>query len=102
MPLSNLPVLNNVEQGHRGIKRRVNARQGFRSLDGAWRTIQDYEILHLIRKGQVRWLPKREVLGETAVGRRLSDPPVGRLQLGYMIEVACTHAGGTRPSVRTI
>ena len=32
------PYLNNVvKQDHRGIKRRVNASQGFRSFDGAWR-----------------------------------------------------------------
>ena len=59
------PYLNNVvEQDHRGIKRRVNASQGFRSFDGAWRTIQGYEILNMIRKGQVRWLPKGDVLGQ--------------------------------------
>ncbi|HET9321371.1 MAG TPA: DDE-type integrase/transposase/recombinase, partial [Bryobacteraceae bacterium] len=59
------PYLNNVaEQDHRGIKRRVNASQGFRSFDGAWRTIQGYEALHMIRKGQVRWLPKGDVLGQ--------------------------------------
>jgi transposase-like protein len=48
----------------RGIKRRVNASQGFRSFDGAWRTIQGYEVLHMIRKGQERWLPKGDVLGQ--------------------------------------
>ena len=59
------PYLNNVvEQDYRGIKRRVNASQGFRSFEGAWRTIQGYEILHMIRKGQVRWLPKGDVLGQ--------------------------------------
>jgi hypothetical protein len=42
----------------------VNASQGFRSFEGAWRTIQGYEILHMIRKGQVRWLPKGDVLGQ--------------------------------------
>jgi len=43
------PYLNNVvEQDHRGIKRRVNASQGFRSFDGAWRTIRGYEVLHMI------------------------------------------------------
>jgi DDE domain len=47
-----------------GIKRRVNASQGFRSFEGAWRTIQGYEILHMIRKGQVRWLRKDDVLGQ--------------------------------------
>ena len=58
------PYLNNiVEQDHRAIKRRVNASQGFRSFHGARRTIQGYEVVHMIRKGQVRWLPKKDVLG---------------------------------------
>jgi len=58
------PYLNNiVEQDHRAIKRRVNASQGFRSFHGAWRTIQGYEAVHMIRKGQVRRLPKWDVLG---------------------------------------
>ena len=55
--------LNNiVEQDHRAIKRRINAKLGFRSFDGAWRTIQGYEAIHMIRKGQVRWLPKGDVV----------------------------------------
>ena len=59
------PYLNNlVEQDHRAIKRRVNASRGFRSFDGAWRTIQGYQVVHMIRKGQVRWLPKGDVLGQ--------------------------------------
>jgi transposase-like protein len=54
-----VPYLNNIlEQDHRSIKRRVRASQGFRSFDGAWRTIQGIETVHMIRKGQVRWLPK--------------------------------------------
>jgi hypothetical protein len=44
--------------------RRVNASQGFRLFEGVWRTIQGYEILHMIRKGQVKWLPKDDVLGQ--------------------------------------
>jgi DDE superfamily endonuclease len=57
--------LNNVvEQDHRSIERRVNASQGFRLFEGAWRTIQGYEVVHMIRKGQVRWLPKADVLGQ--------------------------------------
>jgi transposase, IS6 family len=59
------PYLNNVEEeNHRGIKRRVNASQGFQSFDGAWRTIQGYKALHMIRKGQVRWLPKGDVVAQ--------------------------------------
>ena len=55
---------NNLEQDHRAIKRRVTASQGFRSWEGAWRTLQGYEALHIIRKGQVRWLPKGDVVGQ--------------------------------------
>jgi len=51
------PYLKNIiEQDHQAVKRRVNAKQGFRSFDGACRTIQGYQAVHLIRKGQVRWL----------------------------------------------
>ena len=58
------PYLNNtVEQDHRAVKRRINAKQGFRCFDGAWRTIQCYEAIPMIRKGQVRWLPKGDVAG---------------------------------------
>jgi transposase-like protein len=58
------PDLNNiVEQDHRAIKRRINASQGFRSFHGARRTIEGYEVVHMIRKGQVSWLPKRDVVG---------------------------------------
>jgi len=57
-----VPYLNNiVEQDHRAIKRRVNACLGFRSFDGAQRTIQGYEAMHMIRKGQVRWLAKGNI-----------------------------------------
>ena len=53
------PYLNNiVEQDHRAIKQRIHASLGFRSLAGAERTIQGYEAMHMIRKGQVRWLAK--------------------------------------------
>ena len=59
------PYLNNiVEQDHRALKRRINAKQGFRSLEGARRTISGYEVMHMIRKGQVRWLLKGDVSGQ--------------------------------------
>ena len=49
--------LNNiVEQDHRAIKRRVKAKQGFREFQAARRTIQGYEAMHMIWKGQVRWV----------------------------------------------
>src|SRR6202158_1218750 len=54
--------LNNiVEQDHRAIKRRVRACQGFRSFQSATRTIQGIELMNMIRKGQVRWLPKGDI-----------------------------------------
>src|SRR5690242_20112669 len=59
------PYLNNiVEQDHRFIKKRIAASLGFRSVEGACRTIEGYEAMHAIRKGQVRWVAKGDVLGQ--------------------------------------
>jgi transposase-like protein len=61
------PYLNNVvEQDHRFIKKRIAASLGFRSVQGALNTIDGYEAMHMIRKGQVRWLSKGDVLGQRA------------------------------------
>jgi transposase-like protein len=55
--------LNNIlEQDHRAIKRRVNAKQGFREFQAARRTIQGYEAVHMIRKGQARWVAGDDLL----------------------------------------
>ncbi len=49
--------LNNIiEQDRRAIKRRTNAKQGFREFQATQRTIQGYEAMSIIRKYQVRWL----------------------------------------------
>jgi transposase-like protein len=54
--------LNNIlEQDHRAIKRRVNAKQGFREFQAARRTIQGYEAMNMIRKGQARWVNGNDV-----------------------------------------
>ena len=54
--------LNNIlEQDHRAIKRRVNAKQGFREFQAARQTIQGYEAINMIRKGQVRWVNRNDV-----------------------------------------
>ena len=54
--------LNNIlEQDHRAIKRRVKAKQGFREFHAARRTIQGYEAMHMIRKGQARWVNGSDV-----------------------------------------
>jgi IS6 family transposase len=54
--------LNNIlEQDHRAIKRRVNAKQGFREFQAARRTIQGYEAINILRKGQVRRVSGEDV-----------------------------------------
>ena len=35
----------------------------YRSFAGASRTIEGYEVVHMIRKGQVSWLPKGDLVG---------------------------------------
>jgi transposase, IS6 family len=58
--------LNNmIEQDHRTIKKRVWLAKGYGSFQSAWRTLQGSKrCVHMIRKGQVRWLTKENVLGQ--------------------------------------
>ena len=59
------PYLNNViGQDHRFIKKRISASLGFRSAEGACRTIEGYEAMHAIRKGQVRWVAKGDAIAQ--------------------------------------
>ena len=59
------PYLNNIlEQDHRFVRKRIAASLWFRSVDGALRTIAGYEAMNMIRKGQVRWLAKSDVVGQ--------------------------------------
>jgi transposase-like protein len=55
-----------VEQDHRFIEKRIAASLRFRSVQGASNTVDGYEAMHMIRKGQVRWLAKGDVLGQRA------------------------------------
>ena len=50
-----------VEQDHRAIKRRVKAKPGFREFHAARRMIQRYVAIHMIRKGQARWVSGSDV-----------------------------------------
>ena len=52
---------NLLEQDHRAIKRRVKAKQSFRQFRAARRTIAGYEAIHMIRKGQARWVSGADV-----------------------------------------
>src|ERR1700687_992504 len=68
--------LNNIlEQDHRAIKRRVNAKQGFREFQAARRTIQGYEAMHMIRKGQVRWVGRKDVRRQIQFINKLFELP---------------------------
>jgi transposase, IS6 family len=59
------PYLNNIiEQDHRFIKKRITASLGFRSVEGACRTIAGYEAMHAIRKGQVRRVAKGNAVAQ--------------------------------------
>jgi IS6 family transposase len=59
-------LTNLIEQDHRFIKRVVKPGMGFFSFESAWRTLQGYELRHLVRKGQMRGVEKREILGQVA------------------------------------
>jgi len=49
---------NVIEQDHRFIKRRVKPGLGFWSYQTAWRTLQGYEAMNQLRKGQVQGTTK--------------------------------------------
>jgi transposase, IS6 family len=55
-----------VEQDHRFIKRRVKSGLGFFSFETAWSTLQGYESMHIIRKGQVYGVGKGDIPGQIA------------------------------------
>ena len=51
--------LNNlIEQDHRFIKRLIRPGMGFFSFLTAWRTLQGYEVIHMMRKGQMQGVNK--------------------------------------------
>ena len=51
---------NHIEQDHRFIKRLVKPGMGFFSFETAWRTLQGYETMNMLRKGQIRGVEKRD------------------------------------------
>jgi len=66
--------LNNIlEQDHRAIKRRVNAKQGFREFQAAGRTIHGYEAINILRKGQVRRVSGKDVLQQNQFINRIFE-----------------------------
>ena len=60
--------LNNlIEQDHRFIKRLTKPGMGFFSFETAWRTLQGFEIMNMIRKGQARSVDKGDVRGQVTL-----------------------------------
>src|SRR2546429_9956162 len=65
--LRQVKYLNNlVEQDHRFIKRLVKPGMGFFSLETAGRTLQGYEVMNMIRKGQVHGVGKGDIKGQVS------------------------------------
>jgi IS6 family transposase len=57
-------LTNLIEQDHRLLKRLVKPGLGFFSVETAGRTLQGYEVMNLIRKGQVRGRGKGDSSGQ--------------------------------------
>ncbi len=65
--LRQVKYLNNiVEQDHRFIKRLVKPGLGFFSFETAWRTLQGYEVMNTLRKGQMHGVEKGDIMGQIA------------------------------------
>ena len=66
--LRQVKYLNNlIEQDHRFIKRLTKPGMGFFSFETAWRTLQGFEVMNMIRKGQVKNVDKGDILGQVAL-----------------------------------
>jgi IS6 family transposase len=70
--LRQVKYLNNlIEQDHRFIKRLTKPGMGFFSDLTAWRTLQGYEVMNMMRKGHVQGVAKGDVRGQVALVARL-------------------------------
>jgi transposase, IS6 family len=70
--LRQVKYLNNlIEQDHRFIKRLTKPGMGFFSFETAWRTLQGFEIMNIIRKGQLQGVDKGDVRGQVALVAKL-------------------------------
>ena len=60
--LRQVKYLNNlIEQDHRFLKRLTKPGMGFFSFETAWRTLQGFEVMNMIRKGQMQGGAKRDI-----------------------------------------
>ena len=66
--------LNNlIEQDHRFIKQLTKPGLGFFSLETAWRTIRGFEIMNMMRKGQLHGMEKGNVEAQVTFVAKLFD-----------------------------
>lgn len=65
--LRQVKYLNNrIEGDHRFVKRQCRHKQWFRSYESARGTIAGYEAMHMVKKGQVRYVSKGNVVAQNA------------------------------------
>ncbi|WP_201367519.1 DDE-type integrase/transposase/recombinase, partial [Dictyobacter formicarum] len=70
--LRQVKYLNNlIEQDHRFIKRLTKPGMGFFSFETAWRTLQGFEMMNMLRKGQFQGVAKGDVGGQVALIAKL-------------------------------
>ncbi|EFH80807.1 IS6 family transposase [Ktedonobacter racemifer] len=70
--LRQVKYLNNlIEQDHRFIKRLTKPGMGFFSFETAWRTLEGYEVMNMMRKGQLQGVGKGDVRGQIALVAKL-------------------------------
>ena len=70
--LRQVKYLNNlIEQDHRFIKRLTKPGMGFFSFETAWQTLQGFEIMNMMRKGQMQGVEKGDVRGQVALVAKL-------------------------------
>lgn len=70
--LRQVKYLNNlIEQDHRLIKRLTKPGMGFFSFQTAWQTFQGYEMMNMMRKGQLQGVTKGDVRGQVALIAKL-------------------------------
>jgi transposase-like protein len=70
--LRQVKYLNNlIEQDHRFLKRQTKPGMGFFSFETAWRTLQGFEVMNMMRKGQLQGVEKGDVKGQVALVARL-------------------------------
>jgi transposase, IS6 family len=66
--LRQVKYLNNlIEQDHRFTKRLTKPGMGFFSFETAWRTLQGFEMMNMLRKEQVQEVAKGDIRGRVAL-----------------------------------